>query len=685
MLTIYMLLLMNVGFIVRGIQASNTARVELLISDNTGTRALYDSNLKTGPTIRILNSTNGAGEEVASIQAKPYNSTFSKAVTDLTVNNTYIIEVYWLGVKVYHIELNITSTDTRIIIAKTNTTLVQIKLFDSRGVTPLENATVNIYKQLSLLASLTSNENGVVEVLLPYGTYRIGEIYWGDINVKPSQEIKVEVDAEPYVHISINCAVYDLRIVVKNLAGEIMISGVQAKLFRNGVLLSQLSPTTYGDIFFKLLPVGTYVVRIEFDGSLINETIVFLDEDKYIQVTAEMFPQVTIYIVDGDNVVVKDAYLRKIGSQILSPLQGPGQYTLPNVFVGKYEYIVEWHGKNFTGSISINKTTVYLKLPLFSLTIDVASESTLNLAEFSITVTHLGIRVLNASLNQTPIKVSRLEPGVYHLTVKWYDYTILEEDFTIHNSTFKLLRLPLHKLRMRIVDLNDQVLGNASFLIKLPNGTSLFLQTNEDGFTETIYLPEAQYYCTVIWRGVEVYEETILLKEDLMKTIKTSVGSYIIYLKDLWGNPIRGARVFVYIILSNGTKILIGNFTSGDGGEILLLQIPLPSTPTRIFLMIKFYGKDFSKMLQIIGSSGASTYNINLDVVAVLLGYPINLLETVIILTIIISIIVGIMVIKHILEERESGIVIIEGLEQEEKEGLLDKIRRKLGREKEEF
>ncbi|RLE81948.1 MAG: hypothetical protein DRJ51_02710 [Thermoprotei archaeon] len=673
-------------FTILEVSAQDTREVIIYISEHTGALALYD-NILGKPTVKIFNAT--SNELLLTLEAEYYNTTYSRVNATLSVNTSYRVEIYWLDKKVYTTTFELTaSTDPYVLAAKTNTTLTKIELLDSRGTRKLPQAKITLYEDANIfLQGLTADDNGIIRVLLPYGTYEIGEIYWKNTDVKPTEKIELTVDDSVSVlHIEISCRVYDLKLIIKDIFGRALVTGVRVDLYFEGKLLNETAPNSYGEVNFRLLPYGVYEIYVKWSGALVNRTFLTVDQDLVIEIIVPLLPEVTIRVVDGDGEPVNRAVLIKLGERTLNLDIEEGYCTIKNVLSGDYTYIVYWEGRNFTGMVRIASPIVQIELPLYSIHATIKVDKPIDFRTLKIILYKDGVKIKELSPEGTYVTFRRLITGFYAVEAHWYNYTLIRKDLHIVDSSLRItLVLPLYKLRIRVVDVDNQPLYRARLALTLPNGSTTWLLTGPEGYTQALIVPYASYTCKVYWKGVLVAEDTIRVKEDTEWSLKARVVNVLLTLKGFLNQPLSGAEVVLAYKLENGTILTLSWAQTNPEGQVLFRGIPLIHEASALILEISYKDRAYTKVYPPPTKSESIKIDISLDVVAVLFEHTVTILELVTYILVGAAIaIVTTVVISRIKEKKEFSELIVERNEEREPGRIARAFKKIFKREEEE-
>jgi len=126
------------------------------------------------------------------------------------------------------------------------------------------------------------------------------------------------------------------------------------------------------------------------------------------------------------------------------------------------------------------------------------------------------------------------------------------------------------KLMLKSIDHENAVLAGA--LVELYRGGELVNSTYTDveGRAEFLMLPKDSYDVRVLWRGAEVFRESIRVAEDINVTARTKVYTLKVLVTGMLGIPASGIKVKA--ILPDGTPI--EEVTKADGTAVFR-QVPI--------------------------------------------------------------------------------------------------------------
>lgn len=620
------------------VDAQAGVNLQIFISDHCGKHAPSGANLK----VNIISS-NGTTHTYKNIDA--YNDTHSLLNVTLAEGN-YTIEVKWMDVPVAKTQITLVNNTTITIL--TETTLVKFRVKSYGSDKGLGDATLRLSREGMDMGAYSTNSNGEVEVLLPYGDYIIEEIKWRGRTVLEDRSFSVD-GSRCIQTVDLECGVGAIRVFITDEKGiPIESDKVKVKLLRgNTIVEGPVQPTESGYVIFDLIPFDYYTIIVDFrirwngipsEREVCRKSIELseaaLGDKSYVEehIIIPLIKSVEIHITDYEGELLDNVELRAIAGQYVNRPALKGVVRFSYLLKGSYPYEIVWNSKiwgtrYFKGTVEVNSTVVYVKLPLYTLRIDLKGHRCPKIDEFSIKLYDENWRLVGDS---QPFK--RLLKGTYHLEIVWHsgelgDITLIKETIKVEKSYTLPVEHDFYRVSFKVVDPSEQPISNSTVKVVLPNERVLVLKTDYEGKTRYSLLPKGTYPITVEYRGVIIHEQTLEVNNDGVISLIGAVQDLVLKVVNLLGNAIQGAHVKLMIELADGTLKKIEEDYTDVSGTAVFKCIPRYARAEKYILIIDYQGREYSFTKPFLADETTVEWRVSLDIVVVLFGNPLSLLE----------------------------------------------------------
>ncbi|RLE87647.1 MAG: hypothetical protein DRJ49_06135, partial [Thermoprotei archaeon] len=648
-----------------GVDAQASANLQIFISDHCGKHAPSGANLK----VNIINS-NGTPHTYGNIDA--YNDTHSLLNVTLAEGN-YTVEVMWMDVPVARTQITLVNNTTITIL--TETTLVKFRIRDYGGDKGLGDAILRLSREGKDMGTYSTNSKGEVEVLLPYGDYIIEEIKWRGRTVLEDRSFSVD-GSRCIQTVNLKCRVGGIRVLITDEGGiPVDRDKVKVTLLRyDRVIEGPVQPTEYGYVTFDLLLFDYYTIivdfRVHWNGKS-SELEVYrksielseeaLGDRSYVEehIVIPLIKNVEIHITDSEGQLLDNVELRAIAGQYVSRPAPRGVVRFGYLLKRSYSYEIVWNSKIwgtrlFKGTIEVNSTVVNIRLPLYTLRVDLRGDRCPEIEEFSIKLYDENWKLIG---DTQPFKT--LLKGTYHLKIVWHseelgNITLVKKTIEIEKSYTLPVEYDFYRVSFKIVDPSEQPISNSTVNIVLPNERVLVLETDHEGKTKYLLLPKGAYHITVKYRGVIIHDQDLEVNSDGVISLIGMVQDLILKVVNRLGNTIQGARVKLMIELADGTLKEIGEEYTDISGIAVFKCIPRYARAEKYILIVNYQGREYSFTKPFLADETTVEWKVSLDVVVVLFGNPLSLLEFLLLVsTCLVVGVISIVVILRLRRKRE--------------------------------
>ena len=620
------------------VKCQGSVNLKVFISDHCG------KNPPSGPQLKVIIV--GGNDTTHTYQHLPkYNDTHTLLNVTLPIGN-YTIRVEWMGVLVASTTVNLVN-DTSIAIL-TNTTLVRLRVEDYSGRRRIGEAELRLMMVERRIGAYTTDSKGEVRLLLPYGNYVVEEVVWQGRSILENYYFSVD-GSKCTLTVDLRCRLGNLKILVTDEHGTpLEREKVSVKLLKGAqVVAGPIQPTEYGYAIFDLVPFDYYTAIVSFkvywNGEYseleVSRQSIELSEEalgdkEYVEVhiSVPLVRNVEVRITDSEGQLLDNVELRRLAGHYVGRPAIRGVVRFSCLLRGSYTYEISWSSdiwglKTFKGTINIIENIVDIRLPLYTLRVNIEGHRCPDISEFSIKLYDENWRYIDDS---PPFR--RLIEGTYYLEVIWCskelgNITLIKEMIYVKESHTFTLKHDFYSISLRVVDPSGQPISNSTVNVKLPNGRILTLETGHEGRTEYVLLPKGSYPLTVNYKGVIIHEETIEVTTDGVIPLIGVVQDLIIKVTNFLGSAIQGARVKLMIALADGTFKDVAEKYTDASGIVVFKCIPRYARAEKYYLIIEYLGREYRFSKPFLADEITVEWKVPLDIVLTVLGTPLSLFE----------------------------------------------------------
>ena len=573
----------------------------LVIYDYNGKHALHENSVL--PKVKLLNKESGK----ALTKTATFNGTHTVCNFLNISQGIYNLKVYWKGVLVYDKDVNLTQTTTLMVYC--NVSKVKFKIVDGIG-NSLQNITIELsyYATLIQFTNLTSNEEGDVVSLIPFGKYIISNCYM-KIN---GTEVLVKTIGTYTINVNSN----GFSLMVGNQLADRVMLDVYPLSFK---FLDDDGNVIPGDILknIRVLVYKTHEDLLIYNASLsTNLNLGEMPSDKY---EIKMYWEGYLFYHDNINhydssVKIIRLYLNKrIEIQLKSELGEPLSRARVLIICPWNEVInktADNDGRIILFYVPYGNYTLKIKyknLPKIQkvLRIDMRDYYTMELKEIVsmfLIVKSLGSKglpkgleikvyfnnsliksiILNKSEEVFRTPLGELAKGPLIIHAYWKGIDVGSVGLIITTSQSVTLYCAIYSLCLRILDLDGAVVKNATVVIKNAqfNNFTLTYRTDNEGKVLIDYLPKGYYFISVYWNEFLLGNKTILLNQDLLnERIIVPLKSFMVKVTDVLGQAIPNVKIKIIpyglSVPSNKLFKLLIREKNTSKGFVIFKQVPL--------------------------------------------------------------------------------------------------------------
>ncbi|MFW5907354.1 MAG: carboxypeptidase-like regulatory domain-containing protein, partial [Candidatus Natronoplasma sp.] len=542
----------------------------------------------------------GANVTIYSDGAAPepveFNQTNQEGVTNISIREgSYVVRVYWQDVIVNETTYDVTTDVSYPQAVELNCSVYDANhtVLDSRDNT-LQNANLLMRHPNGTVISRGTDANGEVNMEQMAGGEYIVQTEWLGKEVN-----ETEYDLDSNIDITIQAEVFYLEIKTLDTRA-VNISEVHTSVrFNDTERLATAGLTDVNGELTLRLP-GTaagFGYDISFDwrgvdvGRRENYT---LENDRNLEVQLEIY-YVEIHAVDtiGEDLESASIEAYNIETDTLANSgetneQGELTLRLPK---GLHQISVRWKGLEVyddeyevTGDDSMN-----LECSVYHVDFEVVDSRGEPVSGSRVTVSHPDVGLMGSETADENGTVSMRLPGAsLDVEVEWRGVVVFSEPVEIDSNDPVPLEVGVYYLEVEVVDDLEEPLENAQVELYY-QGTFLDEDTtNESGLTEEIRLPGAEMRITVSWKGVQVYEDDIVLDSDTTANLQAAVYHVDFHAQDDLGVEIPDASLRV----THVGNLLLSGRTDVDGN----LSGRIPGAVNRVTLDwkgVRVYSEEF--------------------------------------------------------------------------------------------
>jgi len=516
-------------------------------------------------TFRTVDSHSEPVQTYLTLESENSGSVCSAGSTNALGNITlrlavgeYKVSVHLLDVLVNSSIIQITGEDVLV-----NCAVYYIDVFatDAKEI-GIENASF-IFEMVDGIfnANTLSNSDGVSTVRLPKGVYNVS-VYYKGVNVN---ETIFEVVSDSTTTFS--CAVYYLEILTKDIDG-LVLSDVEIVAHSERV-----SVNIYNEVDGKAvlrLPVGEYQIKHYWLGVLVNESAYSLNENEVLEVICKV-RTITFILNDNLGYTISDA-------QVEISSNGTNNMIL-------YSLTSE---KDGTVKARLPETNIILKVSWKN--IDVAQESIYaNMSEYTIrcsviyarfvptddkgivisgaqVIVYSGVGVLGSENSNETCSEIRLPCGEWNVVVHWLGIEVANKTLYIGNSTEYVINCSVIYAKIRPLDRGNNVLTKSYVSVYSVQGTLAVGECSSENVEFRI--PAGAWHVSIIWKGVEVVNETISFTESKEYEIPCSVVYARVKPVDSRKVVLQSVQITVY----SNDSLLAAEECGADG---IIIKLPI--------------------------------------------------------------------------------------------------------------
>lgn len=484
----------------------------------------YSYSARAGPvTISVLDSSgssvSGALITLVPDEGLPRNLTSPASVSQLPFT-LYAYSVYFRGATVASGRLNITSAGTLPVAASIYT--INLTAVDP-SMNPLKGATIRL--TLPDGTVLTSSSPATFKQIPAANlTYEIivGKELLGYGFLQPSSSASINITA----------SLHRLNVTALRPDGT-SIPGVTLKLTsRFGTTYTYTLPTS-----IQNLGEGTYLLEFIWQNVTVGSTTVSIPETADLSYTVDVYsPSIVLTSTEGTPLTGASIRLTHPNSTVILTTSPATLYDLPG---GQYPCSIVWQGTE----------VATLTLPVGS---DPLAPISVNASQLRISVVDLDalpveaqIKILHVNgstmYGRAPLDVGIVPYGQYTVTVT-LDYIGSQGPFEIivPAESPAVINLPYHSLELAFMDKNGYPLRPDSVYLESP---SLNLAVKPASSSVRIYLPKASYSLRALLYNYTVAETFLEVNGTTSVKIPTSAYTFKLTVRDVFNNPIQGAKV----------------------------------------------------------------------------------------------------------------------------------------------
>ncbi len=159
----------------------------------------------------------------------------------------------------------------------------------------------------------------------------------------------------------------------------------------------------------------------------------------------------------------------------------------------------------------------------------------------------------------------------YTLRITWEGMTVYLSTLSFSSDTSLTLVTAVYNPTLIIQDDTGASLSGAVASITSPNGTVLPpMVSAADGSISLTRVPGGGYGVLVLWKTVNVYDQTVQISSAGPYSLKSSVYKLTVFVKDNRGLPVQGA----YVVLYNNYGVVY-DFKATDSSGSSTLKVPV--------------------------------------------------------------------------------------------------------------
>ena len=292
------------------VQAGQTGEVTLNISNSQkGSLRVRKVDAVTGEALE--NATFRITSPSGSVSDYTTDSTGTVVINDAEVGNWSVEEIiapdgYQIAVDETHGVVEYGKMTTIVIKDNANPGIRLTKL-DEKTKEPLAGATFELYQQGNLIASGTTNHNGVLEFLdLDAGWYTVKEVSAPDGYIANTQEQNVQLEPNKITELTfLNQRKPSIEIMKVNSQTDEPLAGAQIKVEQaDGATIGTFVTGTDGKVVLEDMAEGAYVITevVAPDGFLLDDThhTIEVHAGETAQITLENVPKPGLEILKVD-------------------------------------------------------------------------------------------------------------------------------------------------------------------------------------------------------------------------------------------------------------------------------------------------------------------------------------------------------------------------------------------------
>ena len=544
-----------------------TCRLTIVLYDSSGQLPLAENGTLPRVALRRLGSTTRLERE-ATLAGSNVTCTFSGLEP-----GDYEVAVLWRGIEVYHIA-NYTLSGNVTLTLRCNASLAYLRLVDGLG-RPLPRAKIHLMHQgeLKEVGTLTSDEEGVVRCILPFGAYSVSkaEVVVGGLYVQaqPALAVTVKVSGDGAVvlapdsppsdtmALSVYPAVIKLLTANGNPLPPSAISHIRAVL-RAEEGIAQLS-INGSVVRIDQLPKGAYTISFFWEDYLFYELLlnhVSGITNRTVSITVVEDVCVTLCDEAGNplanaSVVVETPW----GEGLNYTSNSKGEVRLGCLPQGTYTIKVTYgSGRRAERQLQLGRQSRY------RVTLEEFVTILLNFKReggegglpeglrVRVSLDHEVREYVVGGANDT-VWLRTIPAGWLHVVVVWQNVTVAEVRERVVSSRPIEVRCSIWDLKLVFKDMDGEGVEGLELMLVCANGTRRYLRTGEGGELVLRALPGGTYYIEeLLWNGTPVKSEARLrweLEGDVAEEVVVKLKTIRVRVLDVLGQSVPGAEVLL--------------------------------------------------------------------------------------------------------------------------------------------
>lgn len=477
------------------------------------------------------------------------------------------LEVRWKGIVVY--ELNgYDVNENHELQLLCDVYYLDITVLDSRGAV-VEGVNLRIKYHGEVMATATSDENGVVRTRLPVEVYTIKASWYGVEVAEVEHEM---IPAQGENELLLACDIYYLTVTVVD-AENAPLPDTSADFYLRGNLLFTGSTDTYG-VLTTRLPKEIFEITFAWRGFTVANASVYMDGDQDLTVEASVY-HVNFEPVDSQGEAVSGAEVQILyNGEVFERgrITDDGFFSIRSPH-GEFTMIVVWQGVTVYREIHEISESGHIELAcnVYYLTVSGIDSRGDEVQGIVVTVYHTSLPegqdlLTTVSLDETP--TIRLPGGTVRLHGEWRGFFIADDEVELSADLDFELECDIYYLDVTVVDSEGVPLDGADLVLKDASGTAFVTEVTDTG-ASTPRLPKGRWTLEAYWRGHKVGTlETEITDEDTEIILEAAVHYLRVTVEGRKG-PIEGVELT--LLDAEGTPLL--SIETGEDGKAEFTQI----------------------------------------------------------------------------------------------------------------